>query len=80
MTIVSQIKELGFDYESGEDEFVTYKAHGSKQDETVFITLDVDTGGVQLTYVYADPEKSALDIRFSKWDEAIVRLLEWWSL
>lgn len=80
MTIVSQLKELGFDYESGEAEFITYKAFGSTQNETVFITLDIDTGAVQITYVYSDPEKPALDVRFSKWDDAIIRLLEWWSL
>lgn len=80
MTVVQELKELGFDYESGQDEYITYKAHGSGQNDIVFVTVDVDSGSIEVVCEYAEEEKRALVVTFSEWNSAIVRLLEWWTL
>jgi hypothetical protein len=78
MTIVAELKDLGFDYEDAEAEFVTYRAHGSNENDWVWVTLNTDDGSVEVLYQYADRERRSLDIKFSEWNSVIIRLLEWW--
>jgi hypothetical protein len=80
MTLIQELKDLGFVWEDSDGEFVIYKAHGSGQNDTVFVTVNVETGEIEIQYAYDEPEKAALVAKFSEWNPAIVRLLEWWSL
>jgi hypothetical protein len=78
MTLVQELKDLGFHFEDSDGEFVIYKAHGSGQNDTVFVTVNVETGEIEIQYAYDEPEKAAIVATFSEWNPAIVRLLEWW--
>ena len=79
MTLIQELKDLGFAWEDSDGEFVIYRAHGSGQNDTVFVTVNVETGEIEIQYTYDEPEKAALVAKFSEWTPAIIRLLEWWA-
>jgi hypothetical protein len=79
MTVIAELRDLGFVFEDSDGEFVIYKAHGSGQNDTVFVTVNVDTGEIEIQYDYFEEEKRALVATFSEWNPAIIRLLEWWA-
>ena len=80
MTLVQELNDLGFHFEDSDGEFIIFKAHGSGQNDTVFVTANIETGEIEIQYAYYEEDKAAIIATFSEWNPAIVRLLEWWTL
>lgn len=79
-TIASQLAELGFAYEGGNDEWVIYSQHGSAYNERVYVLVNTGTGEVELNREHDEiTERPTLTVKCSAWDDSIKFLLERWT-
>lgn len=77
-TAIANLVDRGMEVEVRGEDYTLLGGPGPMFDDRVYVRFDHEEGEVVLEVVPGDPDKVPLVIKFSKWDNAILGIIELW--